>query len=49
LPETNDPHFRLPKLRRQLFEKALSISPDNARAAEGLKKIKDIRKRGKKK
>lgn len=30
-----------------LFEKALSISPDNTRAAGGLKKIKDVGKRGK--
>ena len=30
-----------------LFEKALSISPDNARAIEGLKKIKDVKKRDK--
>lgn len=32
-----------------LFEKALSISPDNARATEGLKKIKDAEKHGNRK
>jgi tetratricopeptide (TPR) repeat protein len=35
-----------PVRAKGLFEKALIISPDNARAAEGLKKIKDVNKRG---
>ena len=38
-----------PVRAKGLFEKALSISPDNTRAAEGLKKIKDVIKRGAKK
>ncbi|MBI5100988.1 MAG: response regulator [Nitrospirae bacterium] len=37
-----------PVRAKGLFEKALSISPDNTRAADGLMKIKDIRKRAKK-
>jgi len=38
-----------PVRAKGLFEKALSISPDNTSAAEGLKKIKDVRKHGEKK
>jgi len=38
--------LRYPVRAKGLFEKALSISPDNARAAEGLKKIKDVANRG---
>jgi CheY-like chemotaxis protein len=36
-----------PLRAKGLFEKALSSSPDNAGATEGLKKIKDAEKRGK--
>jgi len=35
-----------PLRAKGLFEKVLSISPDNTRAAEGLKKIKDVNRRG---
>jgi CheY-like chemotaxis protein len=38
-----------PLRAKGLLEKALSISPDNTRAVEGLMKIKDAGKRGKKK
>jgi hypothetical protein len=35
-----------PLRAKGLFEKVLSISPDNIRASEGLKKIKDVKKSG---
>jgi len=38
-----------PVRAKGLFDKALSISPGNARAAEGLRKIKDVSSRGKRK
>ncbi len=38
-----------PVRAKGLLEKALGISPDNTRAAEGLKKMKDVNKSGKRK